>query len=122
VGFNIFGKKLLTIQGDAKSIAGQDSSSTMKRMIIIMFVSSITLVAQIIFLFIVTYSSVSAEAALIAYVLTEIIPSATLILALRPLSKRVAKRSSDITTSTEMKINSQSTASMSETNSQTSMI
>lgn len=52
-------------------------------MAITLIVSSLAICAQIAFLFVVTYDSVSPEIALVAYLLTEIIPGITLILTLR---------------------------------------
>jgi len=101
-GFNIFGKKLLTIQMRASSLKTEGNNSTMRKMAIIMVVSSITIITQIIFLFVVTYSSVSPGAGLVAYVLTEILPSATLLITLRPISRKLARGEAG-TSSTEMK-------------------
>jgi hypothetical protein len=96
--FNFFGKKLLTLQIRTSKLK-TDNNSTMKRMAITLAVSSVTILAQIAFLFVVTYSTVSPQLALVAYVLTEVVPSATLIYTLRPLSRKLAGHSS----STEMK-------------------
>eukprot|EP00026_Physarum_polycephalum_P001175 Phypoly_transcript_01176.p1 GENE.Phypoly_transcript_01176~~Phypoly_transcript_01176.p1 ORF type:complete len:1108 (+),score=117.51 Phypoly_transcript_01176:209-3532(+) len=94
IAFNVIGRKLINIQLRAnRNKTNLKNSATLKRMVLTIIVSSVTLVGQIIFLFIVTYSTVSPGLALLAYVLTEVLPSATLLFTLRPLSRKVTKPS-----------------------------
>eukprot|EP00026_Physarum_polycephalum_P002992 Phypoly_transcript_03001.p1 GENE.Phypoly_transcript_03001~~Phypoly_transcript_03001.p1 ORF type:complete len:842 (+),score=106.20 Phypoly_transcript_03001:207-2528(+) len=98
IAFNVFGVKLISVQIRAKratTVHTANRNSTLKKLLILLPVSSVSILAQIAFLFVVTYTYVSPQVALTAYVITEVIPATSLIFTLRPLSRKLSNRSEE---------------------------